>query len=247
MLSGLITDACLNAMPTEASKFNVDNVRVQKILGGSLIDSVVIHGMVILRGSETAITHIKNAKIAIFNTSIEMQQGETKGTVLLKSADELLNYTKGEEGQFEGFIKGLADAGVNVVLGSGSISDMALHFFEKYKILTVKLMSKWDLKRIAKSVGAQAIVKLGTPSPEELGYADEVIVKEIASTKVTVFRRDQDENKMSTIVLRGSTNSLLDDAERAIDDGVNTVKSLIKDNRLLPGGGATEIHLASEL
>lgn len=108
----------------------------------------------------------------------------------MKSAEELMAYTKGEEDQFESFIKGLAEAGINVVIGSGSISEMALHFFEKYKIFTLKLMSKWELKRIAKSVGASAVVKLGTPTPEEIGYANEVSVKEIASTRVTIFRRD---------------------------------------------------------
>ena len=229
-------------MPNNQTKFNVDAVRIQKILGGAIHDS---HGMVILRGSETSHHEVKNAKIAVFNTSIEMQQGETKGTVLLKNAEDLLNYTAGEEEHMEKFVKGLAEAGVNVVIGSGSVSELSLHYFEKYRIFVLKLMSKWELRRLAKSVGATPVVKLGNPTPEELGYADEVKVTEISSTKCTIFRRDEDENKIATIVLRGSTHSMLDDAERAVDDGVNTVKSLVKDKRLLPGGGATEIHIAS--
>lgn len=96
-LSGLIADACIHAMPESASKFNVDNVRVQKILGGGIFDSEVVHGIVIVRGSETSIKSVNNAKVAVYNTNIEMQQGETKGTVLLKNADDLLNYTKTEE------------------------------------------------------------------------------------------------------------------------------------------------------
>jgi chaperonin GroEL (HSP60 family) len=131
-MSNVITTACIQTMPLKPSRFNVDNVRVQKILGGSIYGTTVIHGMVVCRGSETSHTSVKNAKIAIFNTSIEMQQGETKGTVLLKSADELLNYTRGEEAQFETYVKGLAEAGVNVVIGSGSISELAIHYFEKY-------------------------------------------------------------------------------------------------------------------
>jgi len=173
-----------------------------------------------------------------------MNQGETKGTVLLTSADQLESYSKSEEDQFELFIKGLADAGINVVVASGSISETAIHFFEKYKIMAIKIMSKWELKRIARAVGATPIVKLTTPSAEELGSANEVHFKEISSQKCTVIRRDTEENRMATIVLRGSTTSLLDDVERAVDDGVNAIKTLCRDRRLVPGAGATEIHIA---
>jgi T-complex protein 1 subunit theta len=176
-----------------------------------------------------------------------MQQGETKGTVLLKNAEDLLNYTTGEEDKFEGFIKKLAEAGVTCVVCQGSMSELAIHFFEKYHMMAVKIMSKWELKRIGKACGATPIVKLECPTPEEMGYADEVSFMEISSTWCTVFRRDLEENKMATIILRGSTLAQLDDIERAIDNGVNAVKSLIRDPRVLPGAGATEMYIANEI
>ena len=71
-LSSLITQSCLYAMPNDPKKFNVDNIRVSKVLGGSLTDSQVVHGMVVMRTTETSIHHVKDARIAIFNTSIEM-------------------------------------------------------------------------------------------------------------------------------------------------------------------------------
>lgn len=247
LLGGLITQAALYTLPKSGKRLNMDNIRVQKILGGGIQDSEVIRGMVCIRQSETSVHHVTNAKVAVFNTNIEMQQGETKGTVLLTSATELEVYSKSEENQFESFIKGLAEANVTVVVCSGSMSELAIHFFEKYKIMAIKIMSKFELKRIARACNATPVVKLGTPSPSELGAADDVHFKEISSQKCIVFRNDKDENKMATIVLRGSTTSMLDDVERAIDDGVNTIKTLCKDKRMLPGAGACEINLAKKI
>jgi len=127
------------------------------------------------------------------------------------------------------------------------MSELAIHFFEKYQMMAVKIMSKWELKRIGKACGAVPIVKLECPTPDEMGYADEVSFQEISSTWCTVFRRDQEENKMATIVLRGATHAQLDDVERAIDNGVNAVKSLIRDNRLIPGAGASELFIADKI
>lgn len=166
---------------------------------------------------------------------------------MFTSAEQLENYTKSEEERFERIIKGLAEAGIQVVVSSGAISDTAVHFFEKYKIMAIKIMSKWELKRIARAVGATPVIKVETPKPEEIGFADDVHFKEIASQKCIIFRRDDEDNKMATIVLRGSTTNMLDDLERAVDDGVNTIKVLCRDKRLVPGAGATEINLAKKI
>ena len=247
LLGNLITKACLHTMGKKGGKLNVDNVRVVKILGGGIQDSEVIQGMVVTRQSQTSVHRAYECKVAVFNANIEMNQGETKGTVLLTSADQLQNYSKSEEDQFESFIKGIAEAGIKVVVCTGSMSEMAIHFFEKYKIMAIKIMSKFEMKRIARAVGATPVVKLGTPTPDELGFAHEVAFKEISSQKCIVFRRDEPENKMATIVLRGSTTSMLDDVERAVDDGVNAIKTMTRDPRMVPGAGATEINMAKKI
>jgi T-complex protein 1 subunit theta len=94
--------------------------------------------------------------------------------------------------------------------------------------MIIKVLSKFELKRLCKAVGATALTRLGSPTAEELGTADEVLVQEIGSQKVTVFKRETEDCKLSTIVLRGSTHNLLDDIERALDDGCNTFRCLIK-------------------
>ena len=108
-------------------------------------------------------------------------------------------------------------------------------------------MSKFELKRLCKCLDATALARLGAPTEEEIGTADEVYVTEIGSQKVTIFKRDSENCRLATLILRGSTNNLLDDIERAIDDAVHTFKCLLKDQRFLPGAGAIESQLGIQL
>lgn len=136
---------------------------------------------------------------------------------------------------------------MNVVVCGGSIADIMLHYLEKYRVMVVKVLSKFELRRLAKCVGAVQLTRLGAPTMEEIGQADEVFVQEIGSHQVTIFRRDSEDCKLATIVLRGSTNSYMDDVERAFDDSIATFRNLIKHNQFLPGAGATEIYVAEKL
>ena len=246
-LSPIVYNACVQTLDSDSKIFDSDNVRVAKISGSSFQDSFLIKGLVALRGSDTSIIEIKNAKVAIYNCPIEANQGDTKGTVLLKTAEELMNYTKSEEETMDKFIKSIADTGVNVVICGGTCSDNALHFFEKYKIMIIKVLSKFEIKRFSKALGAPLLAKHGPPTPEEIGEADEISVQEISSKKVTIFKRAKAECKISTIVLRGATQNLLDDAERAIEDAVNVFKCMTREERFLPGCGTTELLMASEI
>ncbi|KAG1831946.1 chaperonin Cpn60/TCP-1 family [Suillus subalutaceus] len=256
-LSSLVAEAALAVMPKNPKNFNVDNVRVVKIMGGSLSGSKVVQGMVFGREPEGIVKKVSGAKVAVFTCALDVAQTETKGTVLLKSADEMLNFTRGEEQQLERIFKEIADSGIKVIIAGSSVGDLALHYLNRFNIAVLKVLSKFDLRRVARVANATPLARVGAPTPEEAGYVDIFETTEIGGDRVTVLRQlapgedgyqgDAEKTRTATIVLRGATANHLDDLERAIDDGVNVIKSLIKDARLVPGAGATELELAKRV
>lgn len=244
LLCPLVAEACIDVCPKNTNNFNVEHVRVCKLPGGGLPSSYVVKGMVIKRDAEGTVKAVENAKIAVYAQGVDTAGPETKGTVLITSAEELTSYARSEEDKLEEYVKGISDSGAKVVVSGGAIGEMAMHFIEKYGMMAIRLPSKFELMRVCKATNAKALVKLAAPAPEELGFARSLHVEEIGGHNCIILRQDAAVGNISTVVLRGSTEAFLDDVERAVNDGVNAFKALGRDPRVVPAGGASEIEIA---
>lgn len=242
-LAKLVAQACVSILP-EKTTFNVDNVRICKIIGAGINNSSVIQGMVFRRTVEGTVTSKEKAKVVVYSCPFDVTTTETKGTVLITNAGELADFSRGEENKVEGYVKDLVEAGVTVLVAGGKIGDLAQHYLNKYNIMAVRVTSKWDIRRLCKTVGATILPKVVAPTPEEIGLCDRVFMDEVGETAVTIFRQEGAESRIATIVIRGSTDNYMDDIERAVDDAVNTFKGICKDGSCVAGAGSVEVELS---
>jgi T-complex protein 1 subunit theta len=160
---------------------------------------------------------------------------------------------------FPQIFKEIADSGVKVIVAGSTVGELAMHYLNRLNIAVLKVLSKFDLRRLCRVVNATPLARVGAPTPEEAGFVDVFETIEIGGDRVTVVRQlaagdpgydaqsPGEKTRTATIVLRGATSNRLDDLERAIDDGVNVIKSLMKDARLVPGAGATELELSKRV
>lgn len=218
VLAEAIAKACLYTLSPDAEKprIDVDNIRTARLLGGSVDQTKMMPGMVLMNLPQNNVLHVEKAKVLVLNCGLEASSSETKGTVLIKSAEELLTFTRNEEEAFGKEIEAIAKTGVNVIFAGGSISEISRHYLNKYNIMGVSIGSKFDLRRICRTLGATALVRVGPPTAEEIGECTAIDVQEVGGKKVIVIRQEEGHGRVATVVIRGSTENLMEDVERAV-------------------------------
>jgi thermosome len=249
-LAALSVEAVMKVAEQKDGKWQVDidDIKVEKKAGGSLEDSNLIDGVVL----DKEVVHsgmpkmVKEAKIALVDTALEVKETETDAEIRITSPDQLEAFLKQEEKMLREMTDRVINSGANVLLCQKGIDDMAQHYLAKAGILAIRRVKKSDMAKLAKATGARVVTNLNDLGQNDLGYAREVSEEKLAGEAMTFIRGCKDP-KAVTILIRGGTEHIAAEGERSISDAIKVLGATLKDGRILGGGGAPEIALAMRL
>ncbi len=249
-LANIIVKAIQQVAENRDGELYIDTelVKLQKKEGGSVLDRKLINGIVI----DKEVVHsgmpkrIENAKIALIDAALEVEKTETDAKINITSPDQLEAFLKQEEEMLKNMVEKIKAAGANVVFVQKGIDDMAQHYLAKAGILAVRRVKKSDMEKLSRATGAKIITSLEDISGDDLGEAGLVEERKIAGESM-VFVEDCKDPKSVTIFVRGGTEHVTSEVERAIKDSLGAVASALEDGLYTTGGGSIEMELAKEL
>ncbi len=246
LLAELVVDAVLAVSDDEG--IDTDNVSVEKVVGGSIDNSELVEGVIVdkERVNENMPYGVEDANVALFDGALEVRETEIDAEVNVTDPDQLQQFLDQEEKQLKEMVDQLVDVGADVVFVGDGIDDMAQHYLAKEGILAVRRAKSSDLASLARATGGNVVGSLDDIEADDLGFAGSVAQKDIGGDE-RIFVEDVEDAKSVTLILRGGTEHVVDELERAIDDSLGVVKTTLEDGRVLPGGGASETELSMRL
>ncbi len=245
-LADLIVNAVLNVV--ENGKVDKDSIKIEKKVGGGVEDSELIKGITIdkERVHPDMPSRVENAKILLLESPIEVKETETDAQIRINSPDQLQAFIEQEEKMIKEMVEKIVQLGANVVFCQKGIDDLAQYYLSKNGIFAVRRVTKSDMEKLAKATGAKIITNLKEASAKDLGKAGVVEEKKIAGDSM-IFVENCKNPKAVTILIRGGTEHVVDEIERAVTDAIGDVAAVIENGKVVGGGGAAEIEAAEEL
>ena len=242
-LAKLVVEAVRTVMEKTDGKITIDkeNIKLEKKQGGSSEDTELIRGIIIDKEvvHPTMPRSLKNARIALLDTSLEIEKTETEAQIQITSPNQLQTYLDEEEKILKGMVEKVATSNCNVLLCQKGIDDVAQHYLAKKGILTARRVKKSDMEKLAKATGGKIISNLSDLTNSDLGFAGIVEEQKIAGEQM-IFVRECKNPKSVSILIRGGTEHVVDEIERSLEDALGSLVSALEVGRVVAGGGAPE-------
>jgi thermosome len=252
--SGYLSEVAVDAVLQVAEEANggwkvdLDMIKVEKKPGGSMTDTALIKGLVI--DKEVAHSdmpkHVHKAKIGLLDAAMEIEKTEFTSKISIESPEEMQAYLDEEEKMLRDMVAKVKGAGITVLLCQKGIDDMVQHFLAREGIMAARRLKKSDMEALAKATGAKVVSNVDELSTADAGYADSVEEKKIGSDKL-IFVEGCKNPKAVSILIRGGTERIVDEAERSIHDALCVVKDVVEEPKIVAGGGAVDIEIARKL
>jgi len=243
----LLADVVVDSVTSIAEKINnktyvdLDNIQIQKKQGGGIANTEIIKGIILdkERVHEGMPKHIKNAKIALVNAALEVKKTEVDARIQIQDPTQLQAFLDEEEGMLRKMVEKIKKSGANVLICQKGIDDIAQHFLAKDGIYSVRRAKKSDMEKLAKATGAKIVANLDGLTSKDIGYAGNVEEKKIGDDKMT-FITDCKNPKAVSIMIRGTTEHVIDELERGLHDALSVVKVALEDGKMTPSIGGRE-------
>jgi len=250
ILSDLVTNAIVQIATESDGKtvIELDDIKVEKKVGGSMGDSELIKGIVV----DKEVVHsgmpkkVENAKIALIDAAMEIKSPETDTKIQISDPDQLQAFLDQEESILKKMVETVKNSGANVVICQKGIDDIAQHYLAKEGIMAVRRVKKSDMDALAKATGAKVASRVKDLTSPDLGKAQTVQEKKISGDSM-VFVEGCKNPKSVSILVRGGTEHVVDEAGRAVKDAIGSVSSAINDGKVVAGGGSCEAEVALRL
>src|SRR5438552_2155732 len=202
-------------------KVDIDDVKVEKKPGGSLTDTSLIKGIVL----DKEIVHpgmlkrVEDAKIALVDAPLEVEKTEFDAKINIENPEQMKAFLDEEEKMLKEMTDKISNSGANVLLCEKGIDDVAQHYLAKKGILAVRRVKQSDMEKLVKATGGKVVSNVNDLRAEDLGFAKLVEERKVADDKMT-FVEGSKNPKAVTILVRGGSERLVDEAERAIHDAL---------------------------
>ncbi len=249
LLSKIIVDAIRSIAQgkNEDGSFSIDldNILIQKKQGGSIEETEIINGIVIdkQRANPGMPMKIKDAQIALIHTAIEVKKTEVDARIQIQDPTQLQAFLDEEERMIQHMVDKIRESGATVVLCQKGIDDIAQHFLSKNQIYAVEQIKENDIKKLSKATNGRIIADIDELTKDDLGFAGIVEEKKIGDEHLT-FITDCKNPKAVSILLRGGTEHVVDELDRAVHDSLSVVKVALEDEKITVGGGAAATEIA---
>ena len=231
-----------------AYKVDIEDVKVEKKAGGSLRDTSLIKGIVL----DKEVVHggmpknVDKAKIALVNSALEIEKTEFDAKININSPEQMKMFLEEENKILKTMVDKIVAAGANVVICQKGIDDIAQHYLAKSNILAVRRVKESDMTKLARATGARIISNLDDLSSKDLGAADLVEERKVETDK-WVFVEGCRNPKSVTILIRGGSQRVVDEAERSVHDALMVTKDVLEKPLIVAGGGSPESYAAGKL